>query len=60
MGLQSGLGADKKWVGKKILFDIVEQAWLWYSFPEVQIRNEAEIGLVWPRLPPERSSYPQR
>ena len=26
MGLQSGLGADKKWVGKKILFDIVEPA----------------------------------
>ena len=26
IGLQSGLGADKKWVGKKILFDIVEPA----------------------------------
>ena len=27
------------------LIRLVEPTWLWYSFPEVRIRNDAEIGL---------------
>ena len=32
-------------VVSKLSCTLVEPAWLWYSFPEVQIRKETEIGL---------------